>query len=56
MDNTERIDSIYVDNEEDENPSFIEYSGEAVATSSSLPPQRKRPVNNQSSHESDGCT
>ena len=56
MDNTERIDSIYVDNEEVENPSFIEYSGEAVATSSSLPPQRKRPLNNQSSHESDGCT
>ena len=55
MDNTERIDSIYVDNEEVGNPSFIEYSGEPVATSSSLPPQRKRPLNNQSSYESDGC-
>ena len=27
-----------------------------MAVSSSLPPQRKRPLNNPSSHESDGCT
>ena len=27
-----------------------------MATSSSLPPQRKRPLNNSSGHESDGCT
>ena len=52
MDNTERSDSVYVDTEEVENPNFIENSGEAVATSSSLPPHRKRPLNN----ESDGCT
>ena len=27
-----------------------------MATSSSLPPQRKRPLNNPSGHGSDGCT
>ena len=54
MDNTERSDSVYVDTEEVENPNFIENSGEAVATSSSLPPLRKRPLNNPSGHESDG--
>ena len=27
-----------------------------MATSSSLPPLRKRPLNNPSGHESDGCT
>ena len=27
-----------------------------MATSFSLPPQRKRPLNNPSGHESDGCT
>ena len=56
MDNTERSDSVYVNTEEVENPNFIENSGEAVATSSSLPPQRKRPLNKLSGHESDGCT
>ena len=56
MDNTERSDSVYVKTEEVENSNFIENSGEAVATSSSLPPQRKRPLNNPSGHESDGCT
>ena len=42
MDNTERSDNVY---EEVENPNFIENSWEAVATSISLPPQRKRPLN-----------
>ena len=41
MDNTESSDSVYTNTEEVENPDFIENSGEAVATSSSLPPQRK---------------
>ena len=56
MDNTERSDSVYVNTEEVENSNFIENSGEAVATSSTLPPQRKRPLNNPPGHESDGCT
>ena len=38
MDNTERSDSVYVNTEKVENPNFNENSGEAVATSSSLPP------------------
>ena len=56
MDNTERSDSFCVNTEEVENPNFIKNSGEAVPASSSLPPQRKRPLNNPSGHESDGCT
>ena len=56
MDNTEKSDSFYVNTEEVENSNFIKNSEEVVATSSSLPPQRKRPLNNPSSHESDGCT
>ena len=56
MDNTERSDSVYVKIEEVEDSNFIENSGEAMATSSSLPPQRKIPLNNTSGHESDGCT
>ena len=56
MDNTERSDGVYVNTEEVENRNLIENSWEAVATSSSLLPQRKRPLNNPSSHESDGCT
>ena len=56
MDNTERSDSVNVNTEEAENPNVIENSQEAVATSSSLPTQRKRPLNNPSGHESDGCT
>ena len=56
MDNTERSDSVYVSTEEVENPNVIENSWEAVATSSSLPTQRKRPLNNSSGHENDGCT
>ena len=53
MDNTERSDSVYVNTEEVENPNFIENSEEAVAASSSLPPQRKRSLNNLSGHEND---
>ena len=34
----------------------MENSGETVATSSGLPPQKKRPLNNLSGHESAGCT
>ena len=56
MDNTEQSDSAFVNTDEVENPNFIKNSGEAVATSSSLPPQRKRPLNNPSGHGSDGCT
>ena len=56
MDSTERNNSVYVNDEEVENPNFVENSAEAVATSSSLPPQRKRPLNRPSGHESDGCT
>ena len=56
MDNTETNDSVYADTEEVENSNFIKNSGETVATSSSLPPQKKRPLNNLSGHESDGCT
>ena len=56
MDNTERSDSVYVNTEEVENPNFLKNSRETVATSSSLPPLRKRPLNNPSGHESDGCT
>ena len=56
MDNTERSDSVYVNPEEVENPNFIENSWEAVPTSSSLLPQRKRPPNIPSGHESDVCT
>ena len=54
MDNTERSDSAYVNTEESENPNFIENSGEAMATSSSLLPQRKRPLINPPGQESDG--
>ena len=56
MDNTERSDSVYVNTEEVENRNVIENSWEAVATSSSLLPQRKRPLNNPSGIENDGCT
>ena len=56
MDNTERSDSVYVNTEGAENPTFIGIGGEVVATSSSLPPQGKRLLNNPSGHESDGCT
>ena len=56
MDNTERSDGVYVNTKEVENRNLIKNSWEAVATSSSLLPQRKRPLNNPSSHESDGCT
>ena len=56
MDNTERSDNVYVNTEEVENSNFIENSGEAMAPSSSLPPQRKIPLNNTSGHESNGCT
>ena len=54
MDNTERSDSAYVNTEESENPNFIENSGRAVTTSSSLLPQRKRPLINPPGQESDG--
>ena len=56
MDNTESSDSVYVNTEEVENPDFIENSGEGVATSSGLPPQKKVPLNNPFGHKSDGCT
>ena len=56
MDNTERSDSVYVNTEEVENPNFIKNKGEAVGTSSNLPPQRKKSLNDPSGHESDGCT
>ena len=56
MDNTESSDSVYVNTEEVENPDFIENSGEGVARSSGLPPQKKVPLNNPFGHKSDGCT